>query len=159
MSHILVITFDDETQAMSVLKSLKDLEHMNQLSITDTAVIVKDKEGKVQVKNQAESGVKIGALAGGFFGLMIGSLLFPVAGILIGAAGGAALGKMFETGVDKKFVQDVRDSLTPGSSAILFVVGSGNIGLLITALEPYQGKVFQSTFDSEVEASIEQALK
>ena len=66
---------------------------------------------------------------------------------------------MFETGVDKQFVKDVRDSLTPGSSAILFVVGKGNIGLLITALEPYQGKVFQSTFDSEVEASIEQALK
>ena len=159
MSNILVITFDDEEQALSVLKSLKSLEHMDQISITDTAVIVKDKSGKVQVKNATESGVKIGAVTGGFFGLLIGSLLFPVAGVLIGAAGGAALGKMFETGVDKNFVKEVRDSLTPGSSAILFVVGGGNVGLLVTALEPYSGKVYQSTFNSEVQASIEQALK
>jgi uncharacterized membrane protein len=159
MSHILVITFNDEEQALSVLKSLKALEHEDLLAIKDTAVIVKDKAGKVHVKNAVESGVKIGAVAGGFIGLLLAGFLFPVAGILLGVGGGALVGKFFETGVDKKFVNEVRDSLTPGSSAILFVVGSENIGLLVTALEPYEGTVYQSSFDSEAEAAIEKALK
>ncbi len=159
MSHILVITFDDEEQALSVLKTLKDLQHLDKLTIQDTAVIIKDKAGKVHIKNQVESGVKWGAIAGGAFGLLLAGFLFPVAGILLGAGGGALIGKFFETGVDKQFVQEIRDALQPGMSAILFVVGAENVGLLIAALEPYQGKVYQSSFDSEAEEGIEKALQ
>ena len=159
MSHILVITFDDENQAGSVLKALHDLQHQDQLSIKDTAVITKDKDGKVKVKNAVESGVKWGAFTGGAIGLMLASFLFPVAGILIGAGAGALIGKFFETGVDQKFVKEVRDSLQPGMSAILFVVGGENVGLLITALEPFQGHVYQSSFDTEAEEGIQRALK
>jgi uncharacterized membrane protein len=159
MSHILVITFEDEDQAMSVLHSLKNLQHENQLNLKDAAVIVKDQDGKVQIKNMVESGVKMGAIGGGALGLLIGGLLFPVAGILLGVAGGALVGKTLETGVDKKFIKEVRDSLTPGSPGILFIVGSENVGVLIAALEPYSGKIYQSSFDSEAEAGIRDALK
>jgi uncharacterized membrane protein len=159
MSHILVITFEDEEQAPRVLHSLKGLEHERLLNLKDAAVIVKDAEGKVHIKNMVESGVKIGAVTGGALGLLIGGLLFPVAGILMGVAGGALVGKTLETGVDKKFIQEVRDSLTPGSSAILFIVGSENVGVLISALEPYSGKIYQSSFDSDAEAGIRDALK
>jgi uncharacterized membrane protein len=159
MSHILVITFEDEEQAPRVLQSLKGLEHERLLNLKDAAVIVKDTEGKVHIKNMVESGVKVGALTGGALGLLIGGLLFPVAGILMGVAGGALVGKTLETGVDKKFIQEVRDSLTPGSSAILFIVGSENVGVLISALEPYSGKICQSSFDSDAEAGIRDALK
>jgi uncharacterized membrane protein len=159
MSHILVITFDDENQAVSVLDSLKSLEHKSLLSIKDAAVIVKDAEGKVQIKNMVESGVKWGALGGGALGLLIGGLLFPVGGVLIGAAAGALIGKTFETGVDKKFIQEVRDSLDPSSSAILFIIGSENVDALIAVLEPYNGKIYHSSFDTGAEESIERALK
>jgi uncharacterized membrane protein len=159
MSHILVITFEDEEQAPRVFQSLKGLEHERLLNLKDAAVIVKDAEGKVHIKNMVESGVKVGAVTGGALGLLIGGLLFPVAGILMGLAGGALIGKTLETGVDKKFIKEVRDSLTPGSSAILFIVGSENVGLLITALEPYSGTIYQSSFDSEAEAGIRDALK
>jgi uncharacterized membrane protein len=158
-NNILVITFADENQAASALNSLKGLQNQDQIRLKDSAIIAKDASGKVHVKNAIESGVIIGAVSGGFVGLLIASFLFPVAGILIGAAGGALIGKTFETGLDKKFVAEVRDSLTPGSSALLFVVDPKNVGLLISALEPYQGTVYQSTFDSEVEKEIEQALK
>ena len=159
MSHILVITFEDENQAPQVLHSLKSLEHERLLNLKDAAVIVKDAEGKVHIKNMTESGVKMGALTGGALGLLIGGLLFPVAGILMGVAGGALVGKTLETGVDKKFIHEVRDSLTPGSSGILFIVGSENVDVLISALEPYSGKIYQSSFDSEAEAGLRDALK
>jgi uncharacterized membrane protein len=68
------------------------------------------------------------------------------------------VGKTLGEGVDKKFVTDVQDSLTPGSSAILFIISHENVGILINALEPYNGKIFQSSFDSEEEEELRKAL-
>jgi len=159
MSHILVVTFEDETQGMSVLSTLKSLKHQDLLKLDDAAVIVKDAEGKVEVKNMTESGVKAGAVTGGALGLLIGSFLFPVAGIVMGAVGGALVGKSLHTGVDKDFINEVRNSLQPGNSAILFIVSHENVGVLIAALEPYKGKIYQTSFDSEEEEQLRQALK
>lgn len=159
MSHILVITFDDENQAPQVLKSLRNLQNQNLLNLDDAAVIVKDAEGKIEIKNMMEKGVKVGAVTGGLLGLAIGTLLFPIASIALGVAGGALVGKSLETGVDKKFIKEVTESLTPSSSAILFIVGHENAGVLIAALEPYSGKIYQSSFDSEAEAEIRKALQ
>src|SRR4030042_880895 len=158
MSHILVITFEDEAQGFSVLQSLKNLKNQELLNLDDAAVIIKDAQGKVQVKNLTESNVKGGAAIGGFLGLLVGGLLFPIAGLALGLAGGALIGKSLGNGVDKQFVKDVQESLTPGSSAILFIVSRENTGVLINALEPYEGKIFQSSFDTEVEEELRKSL-
>jgi uncharacterized membrane protein len=159
MSHILVITFEDEAQGFSVLQTLKNLKNQELLNLDDAAVIVKDAQGKVQVKNLTESNVKGGAAIGGFLGLLVGGLLFPIAGLALGLAGGALIGKSLGNGVDKQFVKDVQESLTPGSSAILFIVSRENTGVLINALEPYEGKIFQSSFDTEVEEELRKSLR
>lgn len=159
MSNILVITFDDESQALAVLKSLKNLQHQDMLKLDDAAIIVKDKEGKVQVKNMTESNVKSGAAIGGLIGLAVGSILFPFAGIALGAAGGALVGKTLGNGVDKQFVKEVTEAIKPGNSAILFIVGHENAGMLVAALEPYSGTIYQSSFDSEIEEELKKALK
>lgn len=159
MSNILVITFEDEDQGLSVLRSLKGLANQDMLSLDDAAVITKDAQGKVQVKNMTEKNVKTGAVVGGLVGLALASVLFPIAGIALGAAGGAVVGKTLGNGVDKQFIKDVTESLTPGSSAILFLVSHENTGMLIQALEPYSGKLYQTSFDSEIEAEIRKALK
>jgi uncharacterized membrane protein len=159
MSNILVITFEDEDQALSVLKSLKNLQHEDMLQLNDASVIVKDKEGKVQIKNMTESNVKSGAAIGGLIGLAVGTILFPLAGIALGAAGGAIVGKSLGEGVDKKFVKEVTEAIKPGNSAILFLIAHENAGMLIAALEPYNGTIYQSSFDSDVEEEIRKALK
>lgn len=158
MSDILVITFEDQVQAPQVLQTLKKLESQEMLNLEDAAVIVKNANGKIEVKNMTEANVKKGAAVGGALGLIVGSLIFPLAGIALGAAGGALVGKSLGDGVDKKFVKDVQESLIPGGSAILFIVKNENIGLLVTALRPYSGKLYQSTFDSDVEEELRKAL-
>jgi uncharacterized membrane protein len=159
MSHVLAITFEDETQGPACLRTIKSLRDHGQLKINDAAVVVKDAEGKVKVDNMVESGVKEGALIGGFVGLLLASVFFPLAGIALGAGGGALIGKTLNTGLDKKFITDVQDSIKPGNSAVLFIVNHENVGLLITALEPYKGQIFQSSFDSEAEEEIKRSLK
>ena len=159
MSHVLAITFEDETQGPACLRTIKSLRDQGQLKLNDAAAVVKNAEGKVKVDNMVESGVKEGALVGGIVGLLVASVFFPLAGIALGAAGGALVGKTLNNGLDKKFISDVQDAIQPGNSAALFIVSKENVGLLITALEPYKGKIFQSSFDSEAEEEIRKSLK
>jgi uncharacterized membrane protein len=158
MSQLIVVSFDDMEQAQQVLDTLKKQLSQGTVKIDDAAVIVKDESGKVKVKNQADTGVKWGAFGGGVLGVLLAGIFFPLAGIAIGAAAGALIGKSLNLGVDKKFVQDVTESLKPGSSA-LFVIGSGNPAVVRAAFEPYKGTLLQTTLDTEGVEQLKDALK
>jgi uncharacterized membrane protein len=155
---LVVFTFDDENEARGALEALRNLEKAGRLKIDDSAVIRRAEDGKVHVDNKIDSSVKSGAAIGGMLGLIIGGLLFPIGGLILGAAGGAAFGKMMETGVDKKFVEDVSNSLQPGSSA-LFVTSSGaDPAAVVAALRPFKGTVYHTNLSSEAEQSLRSAL-
>jgi uncharacterized membrane protein len=155
---LVVFTFDDENEARGALEALRNLEKAGRLKIDDSAVIRRGEDGKVHVDNKIDSSVKSGAAIGGMLGLIIGGLLFPIGGLILGAAGGAAFGKMMETGVDKKFVEDVSNSLQPGSSA-LFVTSSGaDPAAVVAALRPFKGTVYHTNLSSEAEQSLRSAL-
>ena len=47
--------------------------------------------------------------------------------------------------------------LTENTSA-LFVLGSGNAAAIVGALEPYKGKIYQTTLDPDAEAQVQAAL-
>ena len=159
MSNLVVLTFNDTTQAVDAFEALKRAERSGQLKIDDAAVIVKQESGKVEIKNQMDTGVKWGAVGGGILGLMLASVFFPLAGLAIGALGGALVGKTLDLGVDQKFVREVTEALEPGSSA-LFVIGkSDHPGTVIAILRPFQGTVYQTSLPTEVFEALEDALK
>jgi uncharacterized membrane protein len=155
---LVVFTFDDENEARGALEALRNLEKAGRLKIDDSAVIRRAEDGKVHVDNKIDSSVKSGAAIGGMLGLIIGGLLFPIGGLILGAAGGAAFGKMMETGVDKKFVEDVSNSLQPGSSALFVTSSGGDPAAVVAALRPFKGTVYHTNLSSEAEQSLRSAL-
>jgi uncharacterized membrane protein len=122
-------------------------------------VIVKDADGKTHVKNELDSGTKIGAVGGGALGLLIGGLLFPVGGILLGAAAGGLIGSLTHKGISKDFIKDVTDELQPGTSAIFFIERSANTNAVMAMLRQYEGTVYQTSLPSEAEEALRDALK
>lgn len=158
MANLIVITFNDTHQADEAFQSLKSVQSAGELKIDDAAVIVKDESGRVDVKNTLDKGVKAGAVGGGFLGLLLASVFFPLAGIALGALIGGLLGKAAHLGVDKNFVREVTESLKPGMSALFVMVG-GNPNMAIAALRPYQGTVYQTTLDDETMEALQDALK
>jgi len=159
MSQLIVLTFDDTEQAGQAFEALKKAQSGGHLKIDDAAVIVKRESGKVEIKNQMDTGVKWGAVGGGMLGLILASVFFPLAGLAVGALSGALIGKSLDMGVDKKFVKDVTETLKPGSSALFVIGSSDNQGVVLGALRPFQGTVYQTTLDSEAVAALHDALK
>jgi uncharacterized membrane protein len=156
--NLVVMTFDNEIDAGNVMRSLRSLEKSGQMSIEDTAVLVKDQSGKLRVDNEVSGSVETGAVVGGSLGLLL-TFMFPVVGIAVGAAGGALVGKVLERGVDGKFVKDVGEELQPGTSA-LFITGRGsNHEAVLRAIEPYKGNLYQTNLSSELEDELRRVLK
>ena len=158
VSNLVVITFDNETDASDCLRSLRSIEKLGQMSIEDTAVLIKDQNGKLRVDNEVSGAVETGAVVGGMLGVML-SFLFPVVGIAVGIGGGALVAKLLNTGVDGKFVKDLGEELKPGSSA-LFMVGRGsNHEAVRAALEPYKGTLYQTNVSTELEDELRRVLR
>jgi len=158
MSEFIAITFDDTTQAMAALGSVRSLEKEDRIHLKDTAVVTKDADGKISIKNEASSGTETGAVVGGVLGAML-FLIFPVAGIIGGAIVGALVGRAVSPGVDGTFVKQVADDLPAGGSALFLLIKDGDTGLLIGSMRRYEGRVAQTTLDEEAEQALEDSLR
>ena len=158
MKDLVVVTFANESDGAAALARVRELAAAGQLDVADSAVITKDANGKTHASNEVSSDTKTGTIIGGMLGLLLGLFFLPVFGILAGGAIGALLGRSLGQSVDPKFVEDVTAELTPGTSA-LFVLAGGSAGALVQALRPFQGKVFQTTLDTDLEQALDEALK
>lgn len=158
MSHLVVVTFDNPEEAGKIRDTLRSAERADYLSLDDSAVVVKDAQGKLHVKDEMDRGVKIGAVGGGLLGLLIGGIFFPVAGLLVGALAGGLLGSTVDLGIQKKFIKQVEEELQPGTSAIFFVVRDANPDVALAALKPYKGHVYHTSFPPEAEQELRRVL-
>jgi len=156
-SNLVVITFDDLASARQLRQDLATLQKNGRIHIDDAAIITKDDNGKIKVDNEMETGTKWGAVAGGLLGPLL-FVMFPVAGIAIGAAGGALIGKMIDPGVDKKFVKEVDTALEPGKSALFLEVGKADPSAVMAVVRQYKGHVLQTTLSTDAEEQLRHAL-
>lgn len=159
MSDLVVITFDNAEEAGKVRDALRQAQKRGALSLDDSAVVIKDAEGKIHVKNEIDRGVKIGALGGGLLGLLLAGIFFPFAGLIVGALGGAAVGAMADLGISKKFVKQVGDELKPNTSALFIIVRQdSDPDMVLATLRPYKGKVYQTSLDTQAEENLRDVL-
>jgi len=158
MNQLIVVTFDHLEDARKAMQRLRSLESEGRIRFEDTALVEREPDGSAHVRNEV-SGTTEGAAV---IGAVIGGLLafaFPLAGIAIGGALGAAVGKLLDTGVSGRFVDELKTSLTPGRSALFLVVKDAEVGALIASLRDFEGEVTQTTLDSEAEEALREALK
>ena len=74
MSDLVVVAFDNETDAEKLQAEMKRLQKEHLITLEDAAVVVRKADGKVKIK-QSTSLVGAGALGGAFWGLLIGLVL------------------------------------------------------------------------------------
>jgi uncharacterized membrane protein len=159
MSQLIAIVFEDIDEASRVRETIRKGEHADYISLDDSAIVMKDQDGKVHIKNEVDRGVKVGAVGGSLLGLLIAGIFFPIGGLVLGAIGGAIIGKLAGRHIDNDFVKEIGDSMTEGSSALFFIFRGDDPSPAITAMRPYKGKILQTTLDEESEEALRAELK
>ncbi|NIM93419.1 MAG: DUF1269 domain-containing protein [Anaerolineales bacterium] len=159
--EMIVVAFDNEFEAQQVLDSLKGMDAINVVDLKSAAVIVRDADGKVQIKEtrdfDAKQGAIGGAVAGGLLGLLGGGLL---RGAILGAAGGAAAGEFVDLGLDDDFLKAVGESLGPSSSAIVALVDFQQVDQAMEELDKFAGgRILRHSLSDEVYAKLSEAVE
>jgi uncharacterized membrane protein len=149
-------TPDGAQQAEDTLLGLQK----QQLIAVHDAATVSWEEGKRKPKTrQANNLAGAGALGGSFWGLLFGLLFFvPLLGMAIGAGMGALMGSLSDAGIDDRFIKDVRDQVTPGTSA-LFVLTSGAVQDKVKdAFAGQNPQLISTNLSNEQEAALRDAF-
>lgn len=152
MNQLIVVAFDHLDDARNAMKTLRALESEGRIRFEDTAVIEREPDGTAHVRNEVSGTTETGAVIGAILGGVL-SFVFPLAGIVIGAAAGAAIGASLDTGVDQSFVEDVKDKLQPGRSALFLVTKEADTDALMAALRQFHGDIIQTTLPIEAEVT------
>src|SRR3954451_4143367 len=124
MATLSVWKFDSPDGAANALATLERLQKEELIHIEDGAYVYWPPGKKKPKTEQMHSLTGGGALGGSFWGLLFGLIFFvPLLGLAVGAAMGALAGSMADVGIDDNFIREVRQHVTPGTSA-LFVMTS-----------------------------------
>ena len=122
--QLIVAAFQDEKAADQALKDLKKVQKKKKIAIQNAAVLRKDENGKLHIKETADMGGGKGAALGGVTGAVIGLIAGPalVVPVAVGALVGGLTAKLRDSGFSDQRLESLGDSLVPGSSAIIAVV-------------------------------------
>jgi uncharacterized membrane protein len=145
MEKMLVVVFDDESKAYKGSHALKQLDAEGSIAIHAEAVITKNADGTVTVK-QSEDEFPIRIVGGTAIGSIIGLLEGPV-GFGVGALAGAlagSIGDLNVAGVDAEFVDDAAAALTLGKCELIADVSEEWVTPVDTQMEALGGTVFRT---------------
>jgi uncharacterized membrane protein len=161
MSDLVVISFPDQQTAFEMRAELAKLQKEYLIDMEDVVVVTKDDNGKVKL-HQAVSLTAMGAVGGGFWGMLIGLLfLNPLLGAAVGAGAGALSGKLTDVGVDDNFMKQLADSFKPGCAAVFVLVRKVTGDKVLEALKDFRGKgkVLQTSLTKDKETELRKVIE
>jgi len=145
MSKFVVVILSKEDQAYEAVRAIKELHDEGSISLYGFAVVAKDMDGTISIKQEADTG-PLGAAVGAIVGGLVGMLGGPV-GTMVGMAGGAMIGgfgRLFNLGLGSEFVEKTSTELVPGKIAIVAEVDESWESPLDTRMKALHAIVLRS---------------
>ena len=167
MSDLIVVSFKSEDIADQALNKLQAMQKENLIDLDDAVVAVRDKNGKVRLK-QAVDLVTVGAVSGAAWGTLMGTLvgllfLNPLVGFAtgfaLGAGTGAISGALADYGINDDFIKNMAKNLVPGTSALFVLVRRVVFDKVLPELAPFGGTVIRTSLTNEQERALKQELE
>jgi uncharacterized membrane protein len=129
------------------------------ITIHDAAVVSWPPGAKKPKTRQLNDLAGTRALAGSFWGLLLGFLFFvPLLGAAVGAATGALAGPMRDVGIDDDFITSVRDQVTPGTSALFVLSSDAVLDKVHDAFAGENAELIQTNLDNAQEAHLREVF-
>jgi len=161
--NVIVVGFADDGRAYEAMTTLNELASQGQIGLAEAAVVTRDDDGHIEVKDQTANAGLAGTASGGLVGLLIGILGGPL-GVLIGGATGLAVGSLFDLADaddTDSALTDVSKTIKVGRTSLLAEVGEQSPEVIDAAMARLSGTVVRrSILDVEAEiAAAEEAQR
>ena len=152
MATLTVWKFDDPDTADEAVSVLQDLQKEGLIHVLD-ATWVSWPPGRRGPKTHPLHGfTTVGAAGGGFFGFLMGVIFFvPLLGLVIGAAAGAATGRLADVGLNDALISELREKVTPGTSALFVLTEKAVQERVAEAFSRFHGELITSNLSDEQE--------
>ena len=166
MSDLIVFDFDGIDTADEVLNRLRAMQKEHLVDLEDACVVIRDKEGRIQIK-QAMNLVAIGAARGMSTGMLVGALaglliLNPLAGMAVGGVAGGGMGAISgsfaDYGIDDTFIRQLGETIPENSSALFLLGRSSTPDKVIPEIQPFGPRVLRTSLSNEQEAKLKDML-
>jgi uncharacterized membrane protein len=160
MPSLTVWRYDTPLGADSGGVRLKDLEQRGALRVHDAITVTwlkEEKQPRIGHLRHATSGAAgKGTLLGGLIGLVV---LAPVAGAAAGAAIGAAAHRLRGTGIDRTLLQEVKDALKPGTSALVVLASDADLDAIRPFLDRHDSVLIHAELSADAPEVLASAIK
>ena len=153
--NIVVVGFADDDRAYEALTTLKELASQGQIGLDEAAVLVRDDDGHIVVKDEVSDPAYAGTASGGLTGLLIGILGGPL-GVLLGGATGLAVGSLFDLADAEdsdSVLSEVSKTIKVGRTSLLAQVAEQSPEVVDSAMARLTGTVIRRSV-ADVEAEI-----
>lgn len=147
VDSIVVVGFNENSEAYKGLSVLKSLTDQQKLTARSAAVVERDQNGTLQIKDSFDIDTGVATAGGGFVGMLLGAIAGPY-GMLLGLTGGALAGGSFE--LDRSDEQDailtqVNVAINPGHTVLVAQVNEPTIEVLDKAMGELGGVVLRKS--------------
>ncbi|WP_405008360.1 DUF1269 domain-containing protein [Kitasatospora purpeofusca] len=159
MATLTVWRFPTATGADEALDTLQKLQRQELIKVQDGAVVSwPDGARKPRTRHLGDL-VGMGAVGGAFWGFILGLIFFvPLLGAALGAAGGALGGHLAHVGIDDDFVRQVREKVTPGTSALFVLSSDAVVDRVRAEFDGRQAELLETNLSAEEEARLREAF-
>jgi uncharacterized membrane protein len=159
MASLTVWKFQTVFGADAALDKLQELSRQELIVLQDAAVVSWE-PGKKKPKTRELHDTKMGgALGGGFWGLLFGLIFFvPLLGLAIGAASGALFGSLADVGISDSFIKDVREQVTPGTSALFLLTSNAVVDRVKEEFPGGEAELISTNLSKEQEDKLRAAF-
>ena len=158
-STLTVWKYETAGGAEEAEKTLLDLQTESLIVVDDAAIVYWEVGAKRPKTRQLNSTAGAGALGGSFWGFLFGLIFFvPLLGAAIGAVTGALSGSLADVGIDDKFIDDVRDKVTPGTSALFLLSSGAVIDRVADAFKDQKLELIETNLSHDEEAKLREVF-
>ena len=159
LATLSVLKFNDPSGADRVLLALQGMQERQLITLQDAAVVSWPEDRKKPQTRQLHSIGGAGALGGAFWGFLFGLIFFiPLIGMAMGAAMGALSGSLADVGIDDDFIKQVREKVTPGTSALFSLTSGATEDRVIEELKQYDFEIISTNLPMEQEQKLREAF-
>ena len=153
--NVVVVGFAEDDRAYEAMITLSELASQGQLQLDEAAVVIRDDDGRIELKDQVGEEPFLGTASGGLVGLLIGILGGPL-GVLLGGATGLAAGSLFDLADAEdsdSVLSEVSKTVKVGRTSLIAHVVEQSAEVVDAAMARLSGSVVRRSV-ADVEAEI-----